>query len=143
MNAVVEAKAVVKAVKRLTGVPTIGADIDAMWALREKRRKLDTESKKIDEEITEIEDRLMAEMDTQGVTKSTGAKAGVSISTAIVANVVDWEAFLAHIYKKKWGHLLQRRVSDPAWREVTADGDKPLPGTEKFSKRRLNLRALT
>jgi hypothetical protein len=142
MSAVIEAK-VARAAKRLTGTPTIGADVDSIWSLREKRRTLDAESKKIDDEIASIEDRLMESMHAQGVEKATGSKASVSISTAIVANVTDWDAFLAHIYKKKWGHLLQRRVSDPAWREVTKDGAAPIPGTQAFNKKRLNLRSLS
>ena len=123
--------------------PTIGSDIDAIWKLREEKRALEAKAKKVEEQIEEIETRLMEEMKAQGVEKATGSKAGVSISTAVVANVTDWDAFYAYIYKNKYGHLLQRRVSDPAWRELAKDGLKPLPGTEAFSRKRLNLRALS
>ena len=75
------------------------------------------------------------------VERLTGKAASVSISTSTVANVEDWDAFLAWIYKTKNGHLLQRRVSDPAWREMV-EIKGVVPGTQPFTKKRLNLRAL-
>lgn len=60
--------------------------------------------------------------------------------TSTVAQVTDWDAFYAYIYKNKFGHLLQRRVSDPAWRELMEQGKK-VPGTTPFTKKRLNFRA--
>ena len=47
--------------------------------------------------------------------------------------------FLAYVYKTKQGHLLQRRVSDPAFRELLDHGKK-VPGTQPFIKARLNVR---
>ncbi|MBS0454027.1 MAG: hypothetical protein JSS14_22215 [Proteobacteria bacterium] len=132
-----------RAAKRLLGEPTIGSDIDSMWNLREKKRGLEAEASKIEKEIAEIEERLMKNMSEQGVEKSTGSKASVSITESIVADVTDWDKFYAYIGKNKAWQLLQRRVSDPAWRELAKDGDKPLPGTQPFKKRRLNLRTLS
>ncbi|MDM0116875.1 hypothetical protein QTI66_32635 [Variovorax sp. J22R133] len=140
MDAVVEERNK-RAAKRLRGEPTIGGSIDWMWKLREKKRDLETETKKIEDEIASIEERLMTEMKAQGMDKASGSKASVSITSTVVANVIDWDAFHAYIHKNKAGHLLQRRVADPAWRELTKDGLKPLPGTEAFTKRRLNLRS--
>jgi hypothetical protein len=121
---------------------TPGADIDALFELREKKRKLEASIKDLEGQASLIEERLMESMDKDGIDKMTGRKASVSISTTTVANVEDWDAFLAFVYKNKAGHLLQRRVSDPAWREMV-EIKKAVPGTQPFTKKRLNLRAVS
>ena len=120
---------------------TPGALIDQMWGLREKKRKLEASIKDLEGQMADVESQLMERMESDGVDKMTGKAASVSISTSTVANVEDWDAFLAWIYKTKNGHLLQRRVSDPAWREMV-EIKGVVPGTQPFTKKRLNLRAL-
>ena len=122
--------------------PTPGAMIDSMWELREKKRKLEASIKDLEGQMADVESQLMERMESDGVDKMTGKAASVSISTSTVANVEDWDAFLAWIYKTKNGHLLQRRVSDPAWREMV-EIKGVVPGTQPFTKKRLNLRALS
>lgn len=122
--------------------PTLGDDIDALFELREKKRKLEASIKDLEGQASLIEDRLMENMAEAGADKVTGRKASVSITTNVVANVEDWDTFLAWIYKTKNGHLLQRRVSDPAWREMI-EIKKAVPGTQPFTKKRLNLRAVS
>jgi hypothetical protein len=117
----------------------LGALIDQMFALREKKRELETAVKGIEGETAELEAQIMEAMEAQGVDKMSGVTASVSITTNTVANVTDWDAFWAYIHKMKYGHLIQRRVSDPAYRELL-DAGRQVPGVEPFSKRRLNLR---
>lgn len=119
--------------------PTIGQKIDAMFDLREKKRALDAQVKELEGQLADLESQLMEDMAAQGVDKMSGTKATVSITTSTVANVEDWNEFLAYVYKMKYGHLLQRRVSDPAYRELLEQGKK-VPGVSPFSKERLNLR---
>ena len=132
------------AVKRQTkviDVPklTIGQKIDAMFDLREKKRAPDAQVKELEGQIKGFESELMEDMAAQGVDKMSGTKATVSITSSTVANVEDWDSFLAFVYKMKYGHLLQRRVSDPAYRELLEQGKK-IPGVSPFSQDRLNLR---
>lgn len=121
---------------------TTGAAIDAMWSLREKKRALEAGLKELEGEIANVESELMESMKANGIEKATGKHATVSISSSVSANVEDWDTFLAWIYKTKNGHLLQRRVSDPAWREMT-EIKGVVPGTQPFVKTRLNLRAVS
>ncbi len=125
-----------------SAAPTLGADIDDLFELREKKRKLEASIKDLEGRAAIIEARLMESMDEVGLDKMTGRKASVSVTTTVMANVEDWDAFLAFIYKNKAGHLLQRRVSDPAWREMV-EIKKVVPGTQPFTKKRLNLRAVS
>lgn len=121
---------------------TPGATIDTMWELREKKRALEASVKDVGGQIADLESKLMEDMQANGVDKMTGKHASVSITSTVVANVEDWDAFWAYIHKMKYGHLLQRRVSDPAYRELL-DLGKKIPGTQPFTKKRLNLRALS
>lgn len=120
--------------------PTIGTNVDHIWTLRDKKRTLEAQIKDLDGQIADLESELLEQMDSQGVDKIGGVLATVSISTNTVANVEDWDSFLAYVYKNKYGHLLQRRVSDPAYRELLEAGKK-VPGVQPFNKRRLNIRS--
>ena len=119
---------------------SLGSTVDQMWALREKKRELEASVKDLEGQISDLESTIMESMAEQGLDKMSGVLASVSITTNTVAQVEDWDAFWAFIHKKKYGHLLQRRVSDPAYRELLDQGVK-VPGVSPFSKQRLNLRA--
>jgi hypothetical protein len=118
---------------------SLGLQIDALFKLRERLREIQQLEKDQLELIAAAEVVLMETMDREGVEKSTGKFATVSIGETITGNVVDWDAFGAYILKNKFLHLLQRRVSDPAVRELFESKGK-VPGVEPFTKRRLNLR---
>ena len=121
--------------------PSLGAQIDKMWDIREKKRNLEASIKDLDSQLATIEAELMADMEANGVDKMTGKHAGVSITSNTVAHVTDWDEMWKFIIKTKNTQLLQRRVSDPAYRELLEMGKK-VPGAEAFTKKRLNLRSL-
>ena len=58
----------------------------------------------------------------------------------VVAQVEDWDEFWKYIYRHKLGHLLQRRVSDPSYRELLEQGKK-VPGVSPFNKKRMSFRS--
>ena len=104
-------------------------------------RNLEASIKDLDSQLATIEAELMADMEANGVDKMTGKHAGVSITSNTVAHVTDWDEMWKFILKTKNTQLLQRRVSDPAYRELLEMGKK-VPGAEAFTKKRLNLRSL-
>lgn len=120
--------------------PTIGSDIDALFDLREKKRKLEAAIKDLDGQAEAIESRLLETMNSMATDKGAGSRATASVSSTTVANVEDWDLFHEYIRKNKFFHLLQRRVSDPAYRELLEAGKK-VPGVQPFTRRRLNIRA--
>lgn len=124
-----------------TKAPTTGATIDQLWTVREEKRRLEGEIKEVEERLKEIELELMERMEHDGLEKATGSKASASITFSTVADVQDWDKFWPYIAKNKYWHLVQRRVSDPAYRELLEAGKK-VPGVQPFTKRRLNLRSL-
>lgn len=119
--------------------PSLGLQIDALFKLREKLREIQAMEKEQLDLITAAETVLMETMEREGVEKSTGKFATVSIGSTVVGNVVDWDTFAAYVLKNKYLHLLQRRLSDPAIRELF-ETKGAVPGVEPFTKKKLNMR---
>ena len=120
---------------------TVGAKIDALHALREEKRQLEELLKAKAQEIDLAENELIEQMDQQNITKSTGSKATVSISTSVKPSVEDWDAFYAYIHKNKYHHLLERRPSVTGCRELF-DTKGKIPGVVPFTQRKLNIRSV-
>lgn len=120
---------------------TVGGLIDELSTLRDERRDLAKKDAELKAQYDEKELQLIELMDSEGCTKSTGRVASAGISTTTVFNTTDWEAFMAYLIKTKQGHLVQRRVSNPAVLELFASKGV-VPGLEPFNKRSINLRNL-
>lgn len=129
-----------EAVKTPASQAAIGKTIDKIFSLRKKKAELEAAVKDVEGQIALLDAEVLEALEASGVEKTATKHGTVSISTSTVAQVTDWDAFLAYIYRNKYGHLLQRRVSDPAWRELVEQGKK-VPGTTGFTKKRLNYRA--
>lgn len=130
-----------RAAKAAPPKQTTGAIIDRLWGLRDQKRDLEAEVKKIEAEVEALTLTFSERLDAEGLDKATGKKASASFSSSVTAQVEDWSTFLAYVYKNKFGHLLQRRVSDLAYREIL-DSGKKVPGVQPFIKKRLNLSSL-
>ena len=124
-----------------TKVLTLGALADQIHAKREAKRLLDAKMKEIEEEIRELEESIFAAMDAQGTTKAEGKKAGLSISSRTIANVVDWDSLWPWVAKTKSFYMIQKRVNDTTYREMLEFGKK-VPGVQPFTKRSLSVRSL-
>ena len=120
---------------------TGGVKIDALHALREEKRQLEELLKAKAQEISLAENDLIEQMDQQNITKSTGSKATVSISTSVKPSVEDWDVFYAYIHKNKYYHLLERRPSVTGCRELF-DHKGAIPGVVPFTQRKLNIRSV-
>ena len=120
---------------------TIGAKIDQLHNLREQKRHLEEQVKQLQAQMAELENELIEDMDKQGVSKSTGALATVSISSQDRPSVDDWDAFYAYIHRHKYYHLLERRPSVSGCNELLETKGK-IPGVVPFTQRKLNLRSV-
>lgn len=120
---------------------TMGSVIDGIWKLREDKRALEAKVKDVETKIAESETELMGLMEEQGVQKSTGSKASVSVTESVVPQVEDWDKFYEYIRKNKYFHLLERRPSATGCRELF-ESNKKVPGVVPFVKKRLNVRSL-
>lgn len=123
--------------------PSIGSLIDTAFDLREQERELESQKKKLTAQRTEIEEQILAKFEAEGVDQIRGTKATASLSENEVANVENWDDFYKYIHRQKAFHLLQRRVSDAAWREERMTVPKhKIPGTTPFNKKSVSLKTL-
>lgn len=119
---------------------TLGGLTDAMHALREQKRVLEEEIKALDEQFKALEAKLIELADEQGVTKGNGKSANFTVAESIVPQVENWDDFYRFIHKNKYWHLLERRPSVTGCRELF-ETKGVIPGVQKFTKRRVNLRS--
>ena len=119
---------------------SIGAQIDDVFKLREK---LAAEKKKYDlgkQKLENMKDQLIETLTKQGLESGRGASASVSIKTAIHAQPEDWDAFYPWMYKNKMGHLMFKRLSDTAYREILElRGGEEIPGVKSYTKETLSI----
>lgn len=122
---------------------SIGQLIDRMDELREAKRALAEKEKVIQAEYDLIKLQLIERLDKEGMEKATGQRASAGVSRIVVANIVDDAKLFAYIKKTGHFHLFQRRISDPAFRELyELSKGKGVPGLEPFTKTDINLRSL-
>lgn len=120
---------------------TIGVKIDTLQKLREKKRKLEASVKEVADSMSTLEKELMEQMDTEGVMKSTGKLASVSISESVKPSIEDWDLFYGYIHRNKYYHLLERRPSVTGCRELFEKKGK-IPGVVPFTQRTINMRSV-
>ena len=120
---------------------TLGVKIDSLQSLREQKRALESQIKVLSEQMADIELELIKQMDSQGIERSTGKAATVSISTQTRPSVDDWDAFYAYIRKNKYFHLLEKRPSVSGCNELFETKGK-IPGVVPYVQRRLNVRSI-
>lgn len=121
---------------------TIGQLTDKMHTVREEKRELAEKIKALDEEYNALELQLIEIADEQGITKGDGKLANFTISESTVPQVENWDEFYRYIQKNKYWHLLERRPSITGCRELF-DTKGAIPGVQKFTRRRINLRNKT
>lgn len=133
------------AAPKLKAVPakprTLGAMIDALDDAREVKRALAVQVKEAEAVFNDLAAEIIAKMDAEDTRKGEGKKAGASITEVVVAEIEDFDTFWAYARKNNYGHLFQRRISDPAFRELY-EKKGAVPGLKPFTKRNLNLRSL-
>ncbi len=132
---------VAKTVNTLVG--TIGSMTDLYVTLRNQKKALNDEIAKIETQMKETEAQLIERLEAEGWTKGSGKLGTCSISHSVVFNAVDWQKIEAFV--KKTGHMqiFQRRLSLDAVREIVENTGKPIPGTEPFNTKKINVRSTT
>lgn len=120
---------------------SLGAMIDKLHAMREVRREKEKEIEELKSEYAVLEDQILAALRAQGLSKSTGGKATVSISENIKPQIENWDEFYKYIHRHKAYHLLERRPSVTGCREVFELRGR-LPGAVPYPVITLNMRTI-
>jgi uncharacterized protein YjcR len=117
----------------------LGHMIDALYELRERKRELKGEMDDLEQRMEELEAAITKDLGTQGMTLARGTRASVTVTESEVPTTEDWDQVLSYIKQNDAMHLLERRISVAAWRELQESGEL-VPGTTPFTKRKLSVR---
>lgn len=110
--------------------------------LREAKRELERQVASLDEQLKANEQDIIELADQTGLTRFAVGKLSFSISENTVGQVEDWDPVYGYIWKNRAFHLLQRRLSNAAYKELLDLGEAP-PGIKPVTLRSLNMRKAT
>lgn len=121
---------------------TLGSKISALGKFKAQIDKLNKDLSELKKQREELELEIIKDLETDGTTMGSNRVATVSISEQEVAHATDPEVAIAWMRKTNNMQLLQRRFSNPAYRELMARRrGKKIPGIDTFVKKSLNYRA--
>lgn len=129
-----------KSARPAVAAKTLGELIDELQHIRDEKRKASAEVERLSAAYAEVEAKVEEQLSSMGLDKASGSTATVSLSKVVAANVEDWDAFYKFIKRTGYFHLLQRRTSDPACRELFEQKGS-IPGVTPVSLTKLNLRS--
>lgn len=124
-------------------IKPLGSLIDELNTLREKRRKIGEEDKKLELEYKALDEQIRVRLEAEGMDKATGKLATVSITKCVVPTVKNWDLLCKWVKRSNNFQFFQRRISSEAFREFIEVKKITPPGLEAFEQTKLNLRALS
>ena len=116
-----------------------GALIERMIEIRDERRRLKQRDSELTQAASDLEKLLVDQLDAQGVTKASTSAGTATLTETVLPRVEDWQAFHAHLKETGALHLLHRRVSSTAFRELHEVGAS-VPGVTAYIQRAISLR---
>jgi hypothetical protein len=99
--------------------------LDRIVVLREELAEVAEQEKFIKGEISAIEDELLTRMDDRKTDRLSNDKLTASKTTTVHASVLDWDAVYDFIKTSGDFSLVQKRISETAYRELLAMGQVP------------------
>ena len=109
----------------------IGDKIDKLYELRAIRLDLSREVDEMKAKEVAMKQDIMDELDAVGLAKATGQKATAGRTCKIQPTVLDWDQVFDYIKNNDAFDLVQRRISNLAWKE-RLDSGILIPGTESI-----------
>ena len=110
---------------------TLGACADALYEVRQARLDLQKKVDALSEQETALREHIIQTLPKSQASGVAGKLARVTVVTKDVPQVKDWDKLYAHVKKTGQFELLQRRLSDSAFKERQEAG-KTVPGVELF-----------
>lgn len=113
--------------------------VQALWNIREKKRELANEEKRLNLAYETAKQELMSLLETQGVSGAITSVARVNITESQVVQVEDWDGFYQYIKENDAFYLLQKRPASTAIKELnTLLGVNP-PGTKMITLKDISI----
>ena len=114
--------------------------INELADARESINSLDEKRKGFVQKKMDLESRLVAVMEDQGIDRTANDRATISVKTETMPSAEDWDQIYKHILATEQFELLHRRLSAQAFREILALG-QVVPGVRSTDVVRINYRS--
>ena len=124
----------------MTEESNINELINELADTRESINSLDEKRKGFVQKKMDLESRLVAVMDDQGIERTANDRATISVKTETMPSAEDWDQIYRHILATEQFELLHRRLSAQAFREILALG-QTVPGVRSTDVVRINYRS--
>lgn len=109
----------------------IGEIADEIFEKQEEVKSKEVEIKLTKQEIETLKAELIAAAAEENLTLGGGVASKFTIAPKVVPQASDWDAFYAWMAKKKYFHLLQRRLTVAGCTELWEQGTN-IPGVDKY-----------
>lgn len=120
---------------------TLGDLSGELRALKQQKSDLYQQEKELNAQIEKVTHKIICAMEDNGLENIKHDGFSVTMTTELMPNLVDREAFWKYIRETDTPSLIQQRVSAAAFRELVAHGEE-VPGVESYEKTKLNTRNL-
>ena len=100
-----------------------------LFAAKREKAHHNEQIKQLNEDIRDYEHRIWKLMDEDNLLKFATPEGTIYLSPQVSPKVVDWDAFYRYIEQNQAFHMLERRPSRAAFRELH-EANKPVPGVE-------------
>ena len=124
----------------MTEESNINELINKLADARESINSLDEKRKGFVQKKMDLESRLVAVMEDQGIDRTANDRATISVKTETMPSAEDWDQIYKHILATEQFELLHRRLSAQAFREILALG-QAVPGVRSTDVVRINYRS--
>jgi hypothetical protein len=118
--------------------PTLGAEIDALWQLRQKIKKANAATKVLEDQEEAAELALLGRFGDSELGGAKGKFATASILRHTIASITDWPTLTKWIKKSGRFEILQKRISTTTLNELLEE-HKQVPGVEPGVKKSIGL----
>ena len=116
----------------------IGDVIDSLYAKRAARLALNKQVEEMKREEKDITSELFERMNQMGLEGAKGKLCTVSQYKSTICSIQDWDKALPWLIENGHTHLLQKKLSDPSYRELLALGIE-VPGTSPLDIPKLSI----
>jgi len=111
---------------------TIGEMTTELFTLKQEKAEHNSAVRALNVNIEVYEKKLLNAMREVGITTLSNDLCTVYIAKQVVPNVVNWDAFYEYVGKTNSFHLLERRLTRTAYREMVENGEE-VPGVDPVS----------
>jgi hypothetical protein len=118
---------------------TLGAVIDLLFTMQQKREVVEATVSAMKEQEAAVEEYLRANFNEETLSGARGKVGQASLKPSVVPEIKDWDKLYAYISRTKGWDILQRRLSVTALRGRW-DANKVVPGVESKTIYKLSIK---